>query len=96
MSQRMGDRLVVVLALVVLMAPPISGQAPPQYEVYAIEYGYIGTRPAPQYLPGADSGLVLDGSYMIWLLKGTQGRNVIVDAGFRPDIPRQISLTSIN
>jgi glyoxylase-like metal-dependent hydrolase (beta-lactamase superfamily II) len=88
MSKRLDAHFLTTLFLLPLVAPALAlGQATTEYEVYAIEYASAGVAPMAAFLPRADSALKVDGSYMVWLIKGPEGRNVLVDAGFRPDNP---------
>jgi len=86
----MLKRLCALLVIALLILPflsshPTLGQEIPEYEVYAIEYGSFPDLVLSEFLPGADSSLRVDGSFMVWLIKGQAGRNILVDTGFRPD-----------
>jgi glyoxylase-like metal-dependent hydrolase (beta-lactamase superfamily II) len=67
-------------------ASPHGTASPPAatYEVYAIQYATIPFR-VSGLIAGADTSRRLDISMMVWLLKGSNGRNVLVDAGFYRD-----------
>ena len=54
----------------------------PSYEVYAIRYATLPNFPVSALMRGADTSRRLDIAMMVWLLKGSDGRNVLVDAGF--------------
>jgi glyoxylase-like metal-dependent hydrolase (beta-lactamase superfamily II) len=54
----------------------------PSYEVYAVRYATIPNFRVSNLIQGADTGRRLDIAMMVWLLKGSDGRNVVVDAGF--------------
>lgn len=56
----------------------------PTYDVYAVRYASIPFRVAA-LIAGADTSRRLDIAMMVWLLKGSDGRNVLVDAGFHRD-----------
>ena len=58
------------------------GRSAPTYEVYAIRYATLPNFPVKSLIQGADSSRHLDIAMMVWLLKGSDGRNVLVDAGF--------------
>jgi glyoxylase-like metal-dependent hydrolase (beta-lactamase superfamily II) len=55
------------------------------YEVYAVRYATIPAFQVSGLIAGADSSRRLDIAMMVWLLKGSDGRNVLVDAGFHRD-----------
>ena len=57
----------------------------PVYEIYAISYGVIPDFPVSSLIAGADKSRKLDIQMMVWLLKGSGGRNILVDAGFYRD-----------
>jgi glyoxylase-like metal-dependent hydrolase (beta-lactamase superfamily II) len=56
--------------------------AQPAYEAFAIRFGIIPSFPVSGLVAGAEGGRRLDIPVMVWLLKGTNGRNVLVDSGF--------------
>jgi glyoxylase-like metal-dependent hydrolase (beta-lactamase superfamily II) len=59
--------------------------APPDYEVYAVRYATLPSFRVSGLIAGADTSRRLDIAMMVWLLKGPNGRNVVVDAGFYQD-----------
>ncbi len=71
--------------LILALAGPLAGaQAAetPVYEVYAVRYAkLVGFRVA-NLVQGADPGRKLDIAMTVWVLKGPDGRTVLVDAGF--------------
>ncbi|HWZ60512.1 MAG TPA: N-acyl homoserine lactonase family protein [Gemmatimonadaceae bacterium] len=66
----------------------------PSYEVYAVRFaGYHGY-PLAALVAGADTTRRQDLAFMVWLMKGPNGRNVLLDAGFyREKVQRGWSLT---
>jgi glyoxylase-like metal-dependent hydrolase (beta-lactamase superfamily II) len=70
-------------ALALGAAPPARV---PEYEVYAIRYASIPFR-VSGLIAGADTSRRLDIAMTVWLMKGPDGRTVLLDAGFkRPDL----------
>ncbi|MEO7362248.1 MAG: N-acyl homoserine lactonase family protein [Gemmatimonadaceae bacterium] len=57
--------------------------ASPTYEVYAIQYGTLSAFKMSGLIAGADTSRRIDVALMVWLLKGSNGRTVLVDAGFQ-------------
>src|SRR4051812_7017568 len=55
--------------------------APVTYEVYAIRYATFPNFPVASLVAGADKDRKTDIAMTIWLLKGSNGRNVLVDTG---------------
>jgi glyoxylase-like metal-dependent hydrolase (beta-lactamase superfamily II) len=87
--RRRGAGLVVfvTIALGVVGArnPTLHRVVAPTYDVYAIRYATIPAFQVSGLIAGADSTRRLDIAMMVWLLKGPDGRNVLVDAGFHRD-----------
>ena len=75
--------LSVLTALTSTAGAPV--QPAPSYEVYAIQYGVIKAFRTSGLVAGADTARRTDIAMMVWLLKGPNGRNVLVDAGFQRD-----------
>ena len=73
--------LVATIAALFSVAEAAVAQPAPQYEVYAIRFAGIPFRVAG-LVAGADTSRRLDIAMMVWLLKDSNGRNVLVDAGF--------------
>ena len=57
----------------------------PVYEVYALHYGTLAQFPAASLIAGADTARRMDIALMVWLIRGTAGRTVLMDAGFYRD-----------
>lgn len=65
-----------------LVAMTLAADAPaPSYEVYAVEYARLVGFSASNLVLGADSSRTVDGSMMVWVIRG-EGRVMLVDAGF--------------
>lgn len=93
MLNRLCAPIVIAIFMLFLMISfPAVCQETHEYEVYAIEYGYFPDMAVSEFLPGADSSLRTDASMMVWLIKGAEGRNILVDTGYRPDAPDAASL----
>lgn len=73
----------IVFVLIFLMTGFISyGQKDNEYQVYALKFNESGSMPVRDIAVGTlqtDSVRVCN---MFWLLKGSDGRNILVDAGF--------------
>jgi glyoxylase-like metal-dependent hydrolase (beta-lactamase superfamily II) len=52
------------------------------YEVYAIRFGTLPQFPVSGLVAGADESRRIDIPVMVWLLKGSNGKRVLVDSGF--------------
>lgn len=64
---------------------PARSQDKPVYEVYAISYGVIPDFALSSLVKDADRSRKMDIQMMVWLLKGSDGRNILVDSGFYRD-----------
>lgn len=61
----------------------MQGADPPvTYEAFAVRFGILPAFPVSGLVAGAERGRTLDIPVMVWLLKGSNGRNVLIDAGF--------------
>jgi glyoxylase-like metal-dependent hydrolase (beta-lactamase superfamily II) len=70
--------LTVLCCLLAIPAP----QAPVTYEAYAVRFGILPAFSVSNLVAGADRERRLDIPIMVWLLKGSNGRQVLVDSGF--------------
>ena len=62
-----------------------ESQTPPasaKYEAFAVRFGVLPAFRVSGLVAGADETRTLDIPVMVWLLKGSNGRNVLVDSGF--------------
>jgi glyoxylase-like metal-dependent hydrolase (beta-lactamase superfamily II) len=87
---RVQVRLLVVgaigLGCALAAAGPAGSSVPASpgasaFEVYAIRYATAPGFPLSSLVAGADPGRKIDIPFMIWALKGRDGRNILVDAG---------------
>lgn len=80
--------MVATILAISLAATALAHQGPgtkdqgPVYEVYAIRYGTIPDFSLANLVAGGDRTKRLDIPVMVWLLKGSDGRIVLVDSGF--------------
>jgi glyoxylase-like metal-dependent hydrolase (beta-lactamase superfamily II) len=51
------------------------------YEVYALSYGIYPNFSVSNLIAGADKSRKIDLQMMVWLLKGSNGKNILVDSG---------------
>lgn len=77
-------KLALPLVAVVFLASGIFAQAvaEPKYEVFAARFGTLPQFPVSGLVSGADKSRRIDIPVMVWLLKGNNGRRVLVDSGF--------------
>jgi glyoxylase-like metal-dependent hydrolase (beta-lactamase superfamily II) len=77
-----GISLILSIAASVIALTSAQRPAPPTYDVYAVRYATIPGFHVSGLIAGADTSRRMDLAMMVWLLKGPNGRNVLVDAGF--------------
>lgn len=59
------------------------------YEVYALKFASIGKLlPLTVNVIDAPENQTVDPAFIFWLVKDNQGKNILIDAGFLPDIPQ--------
>jgi glyoxylase-like metal-dependent hydrolase (beta-lactamase superfamily II) len=59
-----------------------EAEEPPAYEVYAVRYAKLLDFPVRALVQGAEPERKLDIAMTFWVLRGPNGRTVLVDAGF--------------
>ncbi len=75
-------RIPVLVYFILILAFTSSCQNSGEYQVYAIKFTDCGSGPASQMVAGADAKDSIHVCNMLWLLKGENGRNILVDAGY--------------
>jgi len=71
----------IVLLFLLLLTSSVHAETPAKYEVYALSYGTFPDFPVAELVQGADKDRKLNLQMMVWLLKGSNGRNILVDSG---------------
>lgn len=92
----MKRRLLSFLPLLLAASVGVQAQAP-HYRVYAIRFAAMA-HPTPISMwsdkgPNNDSVQI---DFSVWLIKGDNGRNILVDAGFRKDIEEARDFQVVN
>ena len=74
----------LLISWLLFISPTVARQqsSKPTYEIYAISYGVIPDFSVAGLVAGADRSRKLDIQMMVWLLKGSNGSNILVDSGF--------------
>jgi len=80
----------LLLLLSILYIRPVPIQPPVTYEVYALSYGTYPDFPVSALISGADQNRKIDLQMMIWLLKGSNGKKILVDTGCYRDTIAQL------
>jgi glyoxylase-like metal-dependent hydrolase (beta-lactamase superfamily II) len=79
-------KLVLILAIIVSGSLQSNAQSPPAYEIYALKYFGIHSVPVSELALGAPKKDTMNMYFMYWLVKGNNGKNILVDAGFLNDL----------
>jgi glyoxylase-like metal-dependent hydrolase (beta-lactamase superfamily II) len=62
--------------------PEVASTAEQTYEVHAVRFGTLPSFPVRSLVAGADRERRMDIALMVWLARGPNGKNVLIDAGF--------------
>jgi glyoxylase-like metal-dependent hydrolase (beta-lactamase superfamily II) len=82
MPRRHTLALIIMVGIGASSSLAARASEPPLYEVYAVRYATLRDFPVSALVMGAEAGRKLDIAMMVWVLKGPDGRTVLVDAGF--------------
>lgn len=80
---------ITLILLITLSASICAVAQTAAYKVYAVRFA--GTAHPFPISDWADKGPTTDSvriNFMVWLIKGSNGKNILVDAGFINDTPR--------
>ncbi|MEP6701068.1 MAG: MBL fold metallo-hydrolase, partial [Bacteroidota bacterium] len=88
---------IILFILVAFLAPVIASSQTVSYEVYALKFA-AAEHASPisvfaMNAPGNDSLKIF---FMIWLVKGNNGKNILVDAGFLKDMEEAKNFGIVN
>ena len=76
-----------LFTLIILFVTVKANSQTPNYEVYALKYASVGfTFPVSFLVLDAPAKDSMNAIFMIWLIKGNNGKNILVDAGFLSDV----------
>ena len=64
----------------------LNAQASPAYEIYALKYFGLRSVPVSELALGAPAKDTMNMFFMYWLIRGNNGKNILVDAGFLNDL----------
>jgi glyoxylase-like metal-dependent hydrolase (beta-lactamase superfamily II) len=64
----------------------LNAQTPPSYEIYALKYFGLHSVPVSELALGAPGKDTMNMFFMYWLIRGNNGKNILVDAGFLNDL----------
>ena len=73
-------------AILVAGSLELNAQPPPVYEIYALKYFGLHSVPVSELSMGASKKDTMDMYFMFWFIKGNNGKNILVDAGFLSDL----------
>jgi len=73
--------LLLIVSVLFALTASAQTKSPATYEVYALSYGVYPNFPVSGLLAGADKSRKIDLQMMVWLLQGSNGKNILVDTG---------------
>jgi glyoxylase-like metal-dependent hydrolase (beta-lactamase superfamily II) len=76
----------LISAILIIRFLNLNAQAPPAYEIYALKYFGIHSVPVSELALGAPGKDTMNMFFMYWLIRGNNGKNILVDAGFLNDL----------
>jgi len=74
------------LVIVAIRALDLKAQTSPIYDIYALKYFGLHSVPVSELALGAPKKDTMNMYFMYWLVKGNDGKNILVDAGFLHDL----------
>jgi len=84
----MDAMLKSLLLSIVLVSgfPDLNAQAPPVYEIYALKFSGLNSVPVSELALGAPKKDSMNVYFIFWLVRGNNGKNILVDAGYLSDL----------
>jgi glyoxylase-like metal-dependent hydrolase (beta-lactamase superfamily II) len=76
----------LLLAILITGSPVLNAQTAPAYEIYALKYFGLHSVPVSELALGAPMKDTMNMFFMYWLIRGNNGKNILVDAGFLNDL----------
>jgi glyoxylase-like metal-dependent hydrolase (beta-lactamase superfamily II) len=76
----------VFLIIAVTASLNSGAQIEPVYEIYALKFASRGSTPISELATGGSNKDSVTLFFMFWLIKGNNGKRIIVDAGFTRDL----------
>lgn len=77
---------ILLSAILITGSPVLNAQTPPAYEIYALKYFGLHSIPVSEMALGAPRKDTMNMFFMYWLIRGNNGKNILVDAGFLNDL----------
>ena len=79
-------KLIIVSTFLFFGFISLDAQRTPSYEIYALKYFGLHSVPVSELALGAPVKDTMNMIFMYWLIKGINGKNILVDAGFLYDL----------
>jgi glyoxylase-like metal-dependent hydrolase (beta-lactamase superfamily II) len=79
-------KFLLLFVLLNLANAGANAQAQPVYEIYALKFSGINSVPVSELAMGAPKKDSMNVYFMFWLVKGNNGKNILVDAGYLSDL----------
>jgi glyoxylase-like metal-dependent hydrolase (beta-lactamase superfamily II) len=75
-------KILAAILVLAILGTDTPAQSAVTYEVYAIRFGTLPQFQVSSLVAGADRSRRLDIPVMVWLLKGSDGKRILIDSGF--------------
>lgn len=81
----------ILTGCLVLLSTFCARAQQPVYEVYALKYAVLNrATPVSDWVQDAPTKDSIDIAFVFWLVKGSNGKNILVDAGCSADLPNAV------
>jgi glyoxylase-like metal-dependent hydrolase (beta-lactamase superfamily II) len=79
-------KLILTFVAILGYKASLHSQSFPVYQIYALQFAAKGQTPISQLVLNGPEKDSVNLVFMTWLIKGSNGKNILVDAGFLPDV----------
>jgi glyoxylase-like metal-dependent hydrolase (beta-lactamase superfamily II) len=79
-------KTILLLFILAIRILDLNAQKSPNYDIYALKYYGLRSVPVSELALDAPRKDTMDMYFMYWLIKGNNGKNILVDAGFLHDL----------
>ena len=79
-------RFILITILLVTGYLNLKAQAVPAYEIYALKFSGLTQVPVSELALDAPKSDSMNAYFMFWLIKGNNGKKILVDAGYLNDL----------
>jgi hypothetical protein len=89
-------KVLFLISIISVISIRVFAQTP-TYKIYALRYGSLkNATPTTVWALHAPKNDTVQIDFAFWLIKGDNGKNILVDAGFLKDIPESKEFGIVN